>query len=116
VAVRCATPRGIEYRLPSNSTRACEKNRRHDSVGIKRDCRQVVEQRALALEAVRRPLSGRLLQPDVSHFVAPNRRQSQIVLEAVQFITTSRQGVVLDVGHATLDDSFRFRIALFAGD
>src|SRR5271157_5903181 len=68
------------------------------------------------LEAIHRPLAGRLMKPQVSHLVTPSRCELQVVLEAGQFLSTSSQGIVLDVAHGSLDDSLRFRVAAFAGN
>ena len=44
---------------------------RYDLIGIERDRRQGTKQRAFALEAIDRPLPGRLVDPHVGHLVAP---------------------------------------------
>src|SRR5271165_4064371 len=89
---------------------------RHDLVGVEGNGRQLAEQRPLVLEAIHWPLAGCLMDSHIGHLVEPARCESQVVLEADQLLTTSGQGIVLDVADASLDDSLRFRVATFARD
>ena len=81
-------------------------HRRHDLISVVGNPRQCVQHRPLLLKAVYRPFSGCFVYPHIGDLVAPHRCKCQVVLKADELIGASGQGIVLQVAHRSLDDSF----------